>query len=65
METKEILEFFFGNFWHWLGAFMMLSVVTAGFAVLANIRLVNVIHKTKNVFVRKADEKKTDENKKE
>jgi hypothetical protein len=58
MQTKEILEFFFCNFWHWLGAFMMLCVVTAGFVVLANFRLVSVIHKTKNVIVRKVDENK-------
>ena len=57
METREILEFFFGNFWHWLGAFLMLTILIAGIAVMSNFRLVSVSHKTKNVFVRREDKK--------
>ena len=25
--TLQILEFFFGNFWHWLGLMIMLSII--------------------------------------
>lgn len=32
----EIIQYIFSDFWRWLGAFLMLAVVTAGFAELLN-----------------------------
>lgn len=31
METvKYVCEFFFGNFWHWLGLFILISTIFSG-----------------------------------
>ena len=30
----EILQFIFSDFWHWLGTYMMLGLITGGFTNL-------------------------------
>jgi hypothetical protein len=33
----EVVEFIFGSFWRWLGAFLMLIVITEGIGGIARL----------------------------
>ena len=35
----EVLQFIFSDFWHWLGAFMLLGTIAAGLGRISLIRI--------------------------